>query len=583
MAPAGPYPDLNPTDCRRPAWLVWLCFVAAGACLARDASGRYFGPPGLAMALQAPAIVSWLFAAVSRARGALILRGQDRALTLAAFLGGLILAIVRQSPDVFLVTITASMSGVILVDWLVLLVRKLDRCRDRPLAVFRAILVSWLGLGMICLVLLSLPLATLPGVPDYRHNFWMHVANCAFTSVSTACLNGVSAYGFGDDFSAFGRIVIFLQTQLSGMAWAAAALVAVRPFLRNDIGLNRLLLLCVAVQLAAATVVWSAWDSADTPTRTDRTWWSLLHVSSAFWNTGWTQRADGLARYLSVPRVFATTAILAIIGSLGLPVMYSLLRRAERGNDPHRLGVPAWKRLPQFEVWAALFLLILSAGALFVIETPRFLPDVLVPDRPLDFGSGRVSIRDPMPHQTRWTMAVFVAATLRSAGLQSLPLSEGAISWPGYALILGLMAVGGSIAGTASGMRNSTILLILISLFSARLAWTQHPGGHAARRVILRSALLIVLACAALQIASAWLLASTTDGTKYEVVFDSVAAVSNVGLSTGLALHLTGLGKIVMMLSMLAGRVLPMFLWLRMSSALVRLTAQGFPQDAQPK
>jgi trk system potassium uptake protein TrkH len=224
--------------------------------------------------------------------------------------------------------------------------------------------------------------------------------------------------------------------------------------------------------------------------------------------------------------------------------------------------------LPQCEAAFAFVLLIAGAAGLWFCETPWRpeivwrLPDAWTPDRPVDFGTNQIPMRDDMSYGARWTRAVLVSTTLRSAGIQSIPVSHGALSWPSYGLLLTWMFLGGSAGGVAGGMRTSGLLLAGICLFTRRRRWSSQPGGTAARRTILRASLLFVPLWLAVNAAAIGLLAVTSEGTPYELILDGNAACNNVGLSTGLSLHLTVAGRMVMILTMTAGRFIPVWYWL---------------------
>jgi trk system potassium uptake protein TrkH len=219
----------------------------------------------------------------------------------------------------------------------------------------------------------------------------------------------------------------------------------------------------------------------------------------------------------------------------------------------------------------AFVLLLTGAVALFFFETPWRqdivwrLPDAWVPERPVDLGSNRIALGDEMPRRTRWSRAVFVSATLRSAGMGSTPVTQGALSWPSYGLLCLGMFVGGSAGGVSGGLRTSGLLLLCICLFSGRDTWNSLPGGPAARRTIVRRSLMFLPLWLGLNIISIALLAVTSGGTAYELVLDGTAACNSVGLTTGLSLHLTWAGRLSMIAIMIGGRVVPVAYWLAVS------------------
>jgi len=626
------------------AGLALLAVLAAGALLARHADGTVALPTWLEIVLQVPILLAWCHWRCGTF-GTEQSRVADRWLTLLVMAGGAVWAIVGSRVEVFFAATTTFIAGTLLMDALSTLYRRVDRLIIEPTHLLRTLVGSWLLLILAATLLLSIPLATHSAVPDYRHNFWDHALSSAFAAVSSACLVGTTVYSFGEEYSRFGQIVLVVTTQLAGAGLAVLGLAIVQPFLNKIIRLRTVLLLSFGLQVLAVLIMWSSWETRDAATVGDRCWWGIVHAGSALWNSGMTLRNDGLAAYISNGAVFACITTLAIIGSLGLPVILDLVNGKPRqevevwhrrpGGEstgetpvphgkgestgetpvPHGKGEstgetpvprgkgestdatpvsqrvrtadpgvetesetkerppsnPPWRKLSQWETAAAFLLLLIGAVALFYCETPWSegivwrLPDSWVPQRPVDFGSNLISLRDDMPYRARWTMSVFTSATLRSAGLQSTVLSQGSMSWPSYGLYLAWMIIGGSAGGVAGGMRMSVLLLIGICLFSRRRSWSSWPGGEPGRRMLLRAFLLFVPLWLAFNVVSIGLLAATRDGYWYEVILESVSACNSVGLSTGLSLHLTPAARMAMILIIITGRVIPVAYWLSVS------------------
>lgn len=539
-----------------------LALVAIVSALTRDANGVAY-LPGWAMALaQAPLVVLWALSKAGRPKsGPGTAQSIDRMLMGVVATGAAAMAFWKRSPDVFFIATTAFIASQLLLGWLADVYRHIEGRILEPTGLLALIVRAGVPVIVAGTLLLSLPLATYSWVPDYRHNFWLHIVNSAHAAVSSACLVGVGAYDLGGNYTLFGQMVIVALTQLSGMAFAALGLAAVQPFLSRVIRLRTVLLASVVIQVVAILIMAPSWSSGDASGLPQRFWWGVVHAGSAIWNSGWMLRSDGLAAYLPDSVIFSTMALLAIAGSLGIPVLLDLIRGA---GGPGTLPQPAWRRLASWEAGAALAMLVLGASLLFFFETPRVVPDRMVPSRPVDFGEGRVSIRDDIGHGARWSMSAFQSATLRSAGLQSFPLSQGAISWPSYGMMLLWMMIGGSAGSVAGGMRLSVLLLLAMALLVKRSAWAM-PRGEAVRNSLLRGCIRWVMLWLLLNVTVVLVLASVTDGTWYECVFEAVAAFNSVGLSTGLSLHLTWGGRLVMIVIMILGRLLPIAFWLGLS------------------
>lgn len=559
--------------------------VAVAALLARRADGESFLPTWLACAAQLPLLIGWL---KSRLRSTATppssegrRRVADGCLAILVLIGAAAAAVIHRDCTLCFLATTSFVCGCLLVEALSSVFRRAEACTTKPGEMFKLLIKPWLVLVLISTVLLAIPLATLSGVPDYRHNFWLHVLNGAHAAVGSACLVGTTVYCFGQEYTLFGQAVLLVTTLLAGMAFAAIGLAIVQPFLQRVLRLKTVLALSFAAQAAGILVMWNCWSDADAPGSWDRFWWGLVHSSGAMWNTSLTLRPNGLFSYIQSGPIFATITTLSIAGSIGMPVILDLLlglRTPKAGApgsrtpalEPSVSSIP-WRRVPSWEAAFAFLLLLAGACLLFVFEAPWrsevvwSIPESWVPQRPLVFGEGRASLRDGMPAGIRWTLGVFISSTLRSAGLQSVSLSEGALSWPSYGLVLLWMAVGGGVGGVAGGLRATVLSVLAVCLFSRKRTWAAHPGGLAVRRLLGRSVFQLLLLSALLNAAAVGALRWSSGAAPYDIVFEAVAAANSVGLSTGLSMHLTWLGHIVIIVVMIAGRLLPIICWLSVS------------------
>jgi trk system potassium uptake protein TrkH len=501
------------------------------------------------MALQLPALAAW---------GRRLLRPTPpaRPLTFLVLAAAAVPAVQRRDPDLLLLASTAFICGHLLVDILAGLARRLAAAVDHPAGFLRCLLPAWFILLVAGTVLLSLPLATRSAVPDYAHNFWNHVLASACDAVSAASLLGHTIYSFHEDHSPFGRAILLALTQLSGMAFAGAGLCAVRPFLLRPIPLQRLWGLCLALQAAGLLLLYAV-SAGGAPSPSVGRWtWAFTLSADALWNSSLSAGPQHFPFPLGSGLFFTTLTTLSIVGSLGLPAIIDLLRL--RTPPAGAQGPALAGRLATWEAGAAFLLLALVAVLLFLFETPRFLDDRWIPRRPFDLGGQQVALRDEAGHSDRWRRAVFVSATLRSAGLSGLPVAQGAVSWPSLAMLLAVMALGGAAGSAAAGARTTALLLPLVALIHRDAA--PRDGPSSPRRLILAMAAWL-LAWSALAALAYLSLRAATDATAYEVLVDSTAALSGVGLSTGLATHLTWPARLVMIAIMITGRLAPVAFW----------------------
>ena len=517
----------------------------------------------VAAGLQVPLIAHWIQRALGR-RSAV-----DLLLSACVVVASVGIGIAYRSIDAAVTGPTVFIIACLAASWLTTAYRFAEANLNNPGRLLRDCLPAWIGVALVATILLSLPIATRSSVPDYRHNLLLHVANNGFAAASAACLTGWTSYGFGDDYTRFGQSVLWLMTQFSGCLFAAVGLAIMRPFLRRSMTLRNLLIWAFVLQAVVIAIAFPFWQTSDAPTPVSRAWWGAVHGADAMWNTGLILRPNGLAPYLLSGPIYALITLVALAGSLGLPVIHDLIRGAPTSGDsktpaPKYAAAP-WLSLPAWEAGAAFWFLVAGAIVLAICESPSFMPDALTFKRPFEFGMQQMSLRDDIGLPARASLAIHVSAMLRSAGIQSTALAEGGITIPSYVLMIAWMMVGGSIAGTAGGLRLSTLVLLVLYWISNRQAWNARIGGPPSRVPLSRSLVLFSLFWLVLTAATAGMLGILTDGSTYQIVFDGVAALNNVGFTTGLIVHLSWPARLFLIITMIAGRLIPLFFWASVS------------------
>ena len=151
--------------------------------------------------------------------------------------------------------------------------------------------------------------------------------------------------------------------------------------------------------------------------------------------------------------------------------------------------------------------------------------------------------------------AFFQAASFRSGGYTTLPLAVYAL--PTLFITLFVMFIGASPGSTGSGVKITTVTIFLASI---KAAITERTAVEIRCRRIVKDQVYKAIAIIAL--GTAWvcmttlfLLITETGWNFFDILFETISAFSNVGLSTGLTHALTSSGKLFIILSMIIGRV----------------------------
>lgn len=556
-AASSAIPAPVPPRAMHPLLLTASCLLAAAAMLCRNSQGELLIHAVFADLLVLPLAHCWIRARSNSVTPGSIRNIADLAILVALSVTTIVVCILKRSLEPSLIILGGYLIGTTCLDASDRLYSRIVDALHDPRRLVRVIAPPWLLCILIAAILLALPIATQSGVADYRHNFVSHIVGSAHSAVSAACLTGTFTLDFANDYTRFGQIVIVLLTQISGLAFAAVGLSLVRPLLLRPPSLKTVLSSAVLLQLAGCAVLVTAWRSEDASTIVEKCWWSIVHAGSAMWNTSITMRPDGIATYIVDRRVFLTITTLAIAGSLGIPILYELLAGKSSPNSESnvRLG-----RIATFDAFAAFILLLLTSAALFYLEHPASVLGAHRPPLPFE-----PSVNQPAMVDSRgapWVLAVLVSATIRSAGLQSIPASIGTLSWGAYGLILASMFVGGSVAGTAGGIRTSMFGLFFTA--SSKKERAPIPGKQnlgSLRQLLFTRVLMGVGLWIVFNLAGTVLLGATTNADRYDTAFEAIAAINNVGMTTGLSTHLTTNGRLVAIILMLTGRLWPLFFW----------------------
>ncbi|PYV08999.1 MAG: hypothetical protein DMG07_24225 [Acidobacteria bacterium] len=176
-------------------------------------------------------------------------------------------------------------------------------------------------------------------------------------------------------------------------------------------------------------------------------------------------------------------------------------------------------------------------------------------------------------------ISLFQAVTSRTAGFNTIDLSR--LTNATLFMMILLMFVGASPGSTGGGIKTST-LGVLVAMARSRIRGEE--GVHIFYRsvpsaTVAKALSVLVLAFSLVTLAVA-ALAFVEIGTEpfpqsdkqfIEIFFEVVSAFGTVGLSTGITPRLSVLGKLILVLVMLVGRVGP----LTVASAVGRLQARG--------
>ncbi|WZL73230.1 TrkH family potassium uptake protein [Clostridiaceae bacterium 35-E11] len=402
-------------------------------------------------------------------------------------------------------------------------------------------------------IILNLPIASKNGES-------IGFISALFTATSAVCVTGLVVVDTATHWTIFGQTVILLLIQIGGLGFMTittliAFILGKRISLRerlvmqealnqfNIAGVVRLtryvLITTFTIEGIAALILSTRFIPKLGILK--GIGFGIFHAISAFCNAGFDLIGEfrSLTPYVEDPLINFVIGFLIIIGGLGFAVVLEIIQR---------------KRFKKFSLHTKLVLsitaILLVLGFLVILLLEYNNPKTM----------GGLSIKGKL------LSAMFHSITPRTAGFNTLPTDKLTMTSIFFTIIL--MFIGGSPAGTAGGVKTTTAGVLLWTIISEirGKADTEVFKKRIPREIISRSLAIVGLA-GTLVVLVTMLLSTTENGHSFlEIFFEVVSAFGTVGLSMGITPDLTEIGRILITITMFAGRVGPLTVALALAS-----------------
>jgi trk system potassium uptake protein TrkH len=395
--------------------------------------------------------------------------------------------------------------------------------------------------------LLSLPAATASGRRA-------DLLDALFTATSAVCVTGLTTVDTGTYWSGFGRTVILLLIQGGGLGIMTLATV-VTVLLSRQLGLKarflaqaetrsldlrdvrglvlRIVMFSLVTEAVVAVILTVRSVTAYAEPLGTALYHGVFHAVSAFNNAGFSPHADNLIRYVADPWTSLTIAGAVILGGLGFPVVFELVRAWRRPS--------LWSVMTRLTVALTVILLCVGTVVFTVAEW-----------------TNRHTL-GPLGGGAKVLAGFFASAMTRTAGFNSLDI--GALRPESLLASEVLMFVGGGSAGTAGGIKVTTLGVLAFVVWSEIRGETHVNVGR--RRVpasTQRQALAVGLLGIFTVVASTCALLAMTTFVLNRLLFEAISAFATVGLSTGITADLPPRAQVLLIVLMFAGRIGPLTL-----------------------
>jgi trk system potassium uptake protein TrkH len=420
--------------------------------------------------------------------------------------------------------------------------KRIDKYKLNPAQILVLGFASVILMGGI---LLSLPIASKSG-----HS--VGFLNAVFTATSAVCVTGLVVVDTGTHWTVFGQTVIILLIQIGGLGFMSMAtffalIFGKRITLRerlvmqealNQFNISGIVRLTKYILITTFTIegigaILLSFKFIPLYGLSKGIGFSIFHAISAFCNAGFDLIGNfrSLTPFADDFLINIVISFLIIAGGLGFTVIVEVIQKRKFSK---------FSLHTKLVLYITGVLLLVGFIAVFILEYSN--PETL----------GKLTFKGKL------LGALFHSVTPRTAGFNTLPSDK--LTTATIFMTMVFMFIGGSSGSTAGGVKTTTagvIVFTIINIIKGKED-TEVFNRRIPRDIINRSLAVIGIAMS-LVIFVTMILSITEVGHSFmEIFFEVTSAFGTVGLSLGMTPSLSIVGKIVISLTMFAGRVGPM-------------------------
>lgn len=406
----------------------------------------------------------------------------------------------------------------------------------------RMIAFGFLAVILMGTLLLSLPIAA-------RSGDRTPLIDCFFTATSATCVTGLTVLDTYMHWSSFGHVIILVLIQIGGLGFMTI-ITMFSIFTRKHISLyeRRLLMqsagtirlsgiITMIKRVVIGTFCVEGMGAVFLSLRfcpklgfAKGLWYAVFHSVSAFCNAGFDLMGRfnevSLTGYYNDPLVCITLMVLIVIGGLGFLVWSDVIKC--------RFVFKKMELHSKLVLTVTAILVFGGAAVLFMTEKNGAFKGMTTGEQVLS--------------------AFFQSITLRTAGFFTFDQSK--LSNSGYILSTLLMFIGGSPGSTAGGVKTTTMAVAFLNLIS--VARNNDDVVIFKRKinnkVVIQSVAIIGIHILMASIAIFIICYLEPIGLR-EVIYESVSAISTVGISMGITSDFNVASKLFIAGLMYSGRI----------------------------
>ncbi|QYA39764.1 TrkH family potassium uptake protein [Macrococcoides caseolyticum] len=371
--------------------------------------------------------------------------------------------------------------------------------------------------------------------------------DCLFIATSAFTVTGLATIDITANFNTFGHIIIMILVQAGGLGIITLAMI-VFIMLGRKVGLKsrslatealnqqnlggilrlvlKLLLISLLFESIGAVLLALEWVPLLGIKR--GLFNSFFTAVSAFNNAGFALHSDNLVQYRTNPLTNFIITTLIILGGLGFTVILDLYQKKKFSH-------------------LRLHTKIMIFGTI-IINTFATLSIYLLEMNNLKTLGGHNMF-------DQFQMAYFQAITTRTAGFNTIDI--GALQTPTILLMMLFMFIGGGSTSTAGGIKLTTAVVIFFGTISYIKQREQISLFKRAidTKNLFKSFAIVVLSSTFIFIITLALVIAEPNLPFLAVMFEVISAFGTVGLTMGITAKLSVIGKLLIILMMMIGKI----------------------------
>jgi len=421
--------------------------------------------------------------------------------------------------------------------------------------------ISFLVLILIGTVLLMLPRTTIEAPLSF--------VDALFMATSAVCITGLSVADISTNFSMFGQTVIIVLIQVGGLGimtftgffgyfFSGGFSFKNQLMFGEILGENKvasviktlltMIFITLLFEFLGAVLIFSTLERTNFPNMGSMVFFSIFHSISSFCNAGFSILSGGItndAYKFNYPFQLALSSLF-ILGGLGFGIVLNFYTYIKESIFLwyHRLIT---KKKYKHKAWSFSFnsKLVLLCNAIIIVAATLFFY-FLERKNTLSLEKGLGG---------EWATSFFMANAARSAGYNSIDLSF--IGAPTIFLIMLLMWIGASPGSTGGGVKVTTVALSFVNIISLAKGkeYIEIFKRRIASESVNKAFAIILLSFIVVGLSFFVLIFTDPDKSMKDLLFESLSAYTTCGLSLGITPSLSMGGKLIIVVTMLVGRV----------------------------